>query len=39
MVVLDRAGQSLSVEANSDAVALLLSGEPMDEPIVGYARS
>ena len=36
MVVLDRAGQSLSIEANNDAVVLLLSGEPIDEPIVGH---
>lgn len=36
MVVLDRAGQSLVLEANSDAVVLLLCGEPIDEPIVGY---
>ncbi|RJF95617.1 pirin family protein [Noviherbaspirillum saxi] len=36
MVVLDRSGQELSIEANSDAVVLLLSGEPIDEPIVGH---
>ncbi|EHP42079.1 pirin [Cupriavidus basilensis OR16] len=36
MVVLDRAGQDISIEATSDTVALLLSGEPIDEPIVGY---
>lgn len=36
MVVLDQAGQNLRIEANNDAVALLLSGEPIDEPIVGY---
>ncbi|MGO4155248.1 pirin family protein [Cupriavidus sp. YAF13] len=36
MVVLDRAGQDMSIEATSDTVALLLSGEPIDEPIVGY---
>jgi len=36
MVVLDRAGQNLSIEANSDAIVLLLSGEPIDEPIVGH---
>jgi redox-sensitive bicupin YhaK (pirin superfamily) len=34
--VLDRAGQNLSIEANSDAIVLLLSGEPIDEPIVGH---
>jgi redox-sensitive bicupin YhaK (pirin superfamily) len=26
----------LSIEANNDAVVLLLSGEPIDEPIVGH---
>lgn len=36
MIVLDRAGQDISIEATSDTVALLLSGEPIDEPIVGY---
>ncbi|MCL5980358.1 MAG: pirin family protein [Gammaproteobacteria bacterium] len=36
MVVLDAAGQDISIEVNSDAAVLLLSGEPIDEPIVGY---
>lgn len=36
MVVLDRAGVGVSVEANNDAVVLLLAGAPIDEPIVGY---
>ena len=36
MVVLSREGGAVSVEANSDATVLLLSGEPIDEPIVGY---
>lgn len=36
MVVLDRAGTDLVLEANSDVKLLLLSGEPIDEPIVGY---
>ncbi|WP_076593112.1 pirin family protein [Herminiimonas arsenitoxidans] len=36
MVLLDRAGSSISIEANSDAVVLLISGEPIDEPIVGH---
>ncbi|CAM3847670.1 pirin family protein [Bordetella tumulicola] len=36
MVVLDKAGSHLSIEANNDAVLLLLSGEPIDEPIVGH---
>ncbi|MCC6914746.1 MAG: pirin family protein [Rhodospirillaceae bacterium] len=36
MVVLDRAGQDVSIEANGEATVLLLSGEPIDEPIVGH---
>lgn len=36
LVVLDRAGSDVSIEANSDAVVLLLAGEPIDEAIVGY---
>lgn len=36
LVVLDREGRDLSIEANSDAVVLLLAGEPIDEPIVGH---
>ncbi|MET4728023.1 redox-sensitive bicupin YhaK (pirin superfamily) [Lysobacter enzymogenes] len=36
MVMLDRAGSGVSVEANSDATLLVLSGEPIDEPVVGY---
>lgn len=36
MVVLDRAGAGVLLEANNDAVVLSLSGEPIDEPIVGY---
>ncbi len=36
MLVLDGVGQEFSIEANSDAVLLLLSGEPIDEPIAGY---
>jgi len=36
LVVLDRAGSEVSIEANGDAVVLLLSGEPIDEPVVGY---
>ncbi len=34
--VLDRAGQSLSIETDTGATALLLSGKPIDEPIVGH---
>lgn len=36
MVVLDRVGRSVSIEANNDVLVLLLSGEPIDEPIVGH---
>lgn len=36
MVMLDRAGRDVLLEANSDATVLLLSGEPIDEPIVGH---
>jgi len=31
----DRAGKSISIECVNDATALLLCGEPIDEPIVG----
>jgi redox-sensitive bicupin YhaK (pirin superfamily) len=36
MVLLDRAGDSITLEANGDVSLLVLSGEPIDEPIVGY---
>ena len=36
MVLLDRAGTEVSIEANTDATIVLLSGEPIDEPIVGH---
>lgn len=36
MVVLDIAGEHVSIEANNDAVVLLLSGEPINEPVVGH---
>lgn len=36
MLLLDRAGDELLLEADSQALVLLLSGAPIDEPIVGY---
>lgn len=36
MVRFDRAGDSITLEANNDVSLLVLSGEPIDEPIVGY---
>jgi len=36
LVVLDRFGEGLTVQASTDAVVLFLSGEPIDEPIVGH---
>ncbi|QSA97869.1 pirin family protein [Methylococcus sp. EFPC2] len=36
MVVLDQAGDGLIVEVSNDASVLLLSGEPINEPIAGY---
>ncbi|MGN6580323.1 MAG: pirin family protein [Bordetella sp.] len=36
LVHFDRAGSGVEIEANSDAVLLWLSGEPIDEPVVGY---
>jgi len=36
MTLLEREGDSLRLEANSDATLLVLSGEPINEPIVGH---
>ena len=36
LVVLDRAGEGALVEANGDAIVLVLSGQPIEEPIVGH---
>ncbi len=35
VALFDRAGEGLEVEATEDSTALLLAGEPIDEPIVG----
>ena len=35
LVVLDRAGEGALVQANGKAVVLVLSGQPIEEPIVG----
>ncbi|XQS18158.1 pirin family protein [Citrobacter telavivensis] len=36
LVVLSQQGDSVHLEASGDASVLLLSGEPLDEPVVGY---
>ena len=36
MVLLERVGTKFLIEANTDATVLLLAGEPIDEPVVGY---
>ncbi len=36
LVHLDRHGSAVEIEANNDATVLWLSGEPIDEPVVGY---
>ncbi|WP_030131489.1 pirin family protein [Pseudomonas sp. QTF5] len=36
LALFERNGNQLSLQANNDAVVLLLSGEPIDEPIVGH---
>jgi redox-sensitive bicupin YhaK (pirin superfamily) len=36
LVMFEREGSAISLEANTDATILLLSGEPIDEPVVGY---
>jgi redox-sensitive bicupin YhaK (pirin superfamily) len=35
-VMLDRKGDALRIEAETDAKLLFLSGEPIDEPVFGY---
>jgi quercetin 2,3-dioxygenase len=34
--LLDRSGTSVSIEANNEATLLVLAGEPIEEPVVGY---
>jgi redox-sensitive bicupin YhaK (pirin superfamily) len=36
VLLLDRAGDSVSISTDTDTVMLVLTGEPIDEPIVGY---
>jgi hypothetical protein len=36
MATLDTAGRGVTIEANNDAKVLVLAGEPIDEPVVGY---
>jgi len=36
MVLLDREGSEVAIHADGDAKLLILTGEPIDEPIVGY---
>ncbi|MEX3777286.1 pirin family protein [Pseudomonas sp. MYb118] len=36
LALFERDGRQISLEANHDAIVLLLSGEPIDEPIVGH---
>ncbi|MGR8978880.1 MAG: pirin family protein [Gammaproteobacteria bacterium] len=36
LVVLDRVGDYLDIEASDDAKLLLLAGKPINEPVVGY---
>jgi redox-sensitive bicupin YhaK (pirin superfamily) len=36
LVVLDRKGEAIRVDAEADSKLLFLSGEPIDEPVFGY---
>ena len=36
LALFERDGSQIRIEANNDAVLLILSGEPIDEPIVGH---
>jgi len=36
LAVLDRHGEAVSIEAAADSTILVLSGKPIDEPVIGY---
>ena len=36
MLLLDRAGSEVMLQSFGEATLLVLTGEPIDEPIVGY---
>ena len=36
LVVLDRAGDEVTMEASADTVLLVMNGKPIDEPVAGY---
>ena len=36
LAIMERAGKQIILEATEDAVVLVLNGEPIDEPVVGY---
>nr|WP_265090378.1 pirin-like C-terminal cupin domain-containing protein [Kangiella spongicola] len=36
VAVFHREGQTVKIEANDDVKLLLLTGEPIDDPVVGY---
>jgi quercetin 2,3-dioxygenase len=38
MVLLSREGSDVAIHADSDAMVLVLTGEPIEEPIAGYGR-
>ena len=36
LVVFDRNGAEVEIEATADATVFVMNGQPIDEPIVGY---